>query len=78
MIVHKDAKIIRIKSEKYHLTILKDYLPIMGEIKGNIDFEFIDKTVSLKNIVAYYIHQHNQFKLFIKEKEEEENNGDSI
>lgn len=69
LVIYKDVKIIRIKSKKYALTIMKDYLPIMGEIDGNIEIEFIDKTEKIENIIAYYVHEHNQFKLFIKEKE---------
>ena len=49
---------------------MKDYLPILGEIEGNIELELLDNTIKLENIVAYYMHKHNQFKLFIKEEEE--------
>ncbi len=70
LIVYNDVKIIRIKSKKYALTIMQDYLPIIGEIDGNVEIEFIEKTERIENIIAYYVHEHNQFKLFIKEKEE--------
>ena len=70
LIVYNDVKIIRIKSKKYALTIMQDYLPIIGEIDGNVEIEFIEKTERIENINAYYVHEHNQFKLFIKEKEE--------
>lgn len=69
LIIYKDVKIIRIKSKKYALTIMQDYLPIMGEIDGNVELEFIEKAEKIENIIAYYVHEHNQFKLFIKEKE---------
>jgi len=69
LIVYNDVKIIRIKSKKYALTIMQDYLPIIGEIDGNVEIEFIEKTERIENIIAYYVHEHNQFKLFIKEKE---------
>ncbi len=69
LIIYQDVKIIRIKSKKYALTIMQDYLPIMGEIDGNVELEFIEKTENIENIIAYYVHEHNQFKLFIKEKE---------
>ena len=70
LIVYNDVKIIRIKSKKYALTIMQDYLPIIGEIDGSVEIEFIEKTERIENIIAYYVHEHNQFKLFIKEKEE--------
>ena len=69
LIVYNDVKIIRIKSKKYALTIMQDYLPIIGEIDGNVEIEFMEKTERIENIIAYYVHEHNQFKLFIKEKE---------
>ena len=55
---------------------MKDYLPIIGEIEGNIELEFINKTIKMENIIAYYVNEHNEFKLFIKEKEE--NNGGTV
>ena len=36
---YNDVKFIRIVSDKYNLIILKDYLPIIGEIIGNIEIE---------------------------------------
>lgn len=70
LIVYKEVKIIRIKSKRYQLTIMKDYLPIIGEIEGDIQIGVNQEVVEFKNIIAYYMHKHNSFKLFIKEKEE--------
>ena len=61
---------IRITSEDYNLLIMKDYLPVIGEIKGKIEFQNSDKeSLKLENIVAYYMSSHNEFKLFIKQTE---------
>ena len=46
---------------------MKDYLPIIGEIEGNIEIETLKETIKLENIVGYYIHKHNEFNLFLKE-----------
>ncbi|MCI8444622.1 MAG: hypothetical protein HFJ37_05700 [Clostridia bacterium] len=70
MVYYEKVEAIRIKSKEYQLTIMKDHLPILGEIEGNIQIEFLEQTIKLENIVAYYMHKHNQFKLFIKEEEE--------
>lgn len=64
---YEDVQFIRIKSEKYNLIIMKDYLPIIGEIEGNIEIETVKETIKLENIVGYYIHKHNEFNLFLKE-----------
>ncbi|MDD4187738.1 MAG: hypothetical protein PHX04_03140 [Bacilli bacterium] len=60
-------KIIRIKSKYYNLLIMVDYLPIVGEIEGNIDFELATDSFSYKNIKGYFIHSNNIFNLIIKE-----------
>ena len=65
---YEDVQFIRILSKKYNLIILKDYLPIIGEIKGNIEIERLKETIKLENIVGYYIHKHNQFNLFLRDE----------
>ena len=39
MRVYDDIKIIRIISKDYNLLIMKDYLPIIGEIEGSVDIK---------------------------------------
>ena len=58
---------IRITSEYYNLLIMKDYLPVIGEIKGSIELQNSEReSIKLDNIIAYYMSSHNEFKLFIK------------
>lgn len=68
LIEYSDVQFIRIVSEKYNLIIMKDYLPIMGEIVGKIELELVTNTVKIDNIVGYYIHKQNNFNLFLKEE----------
>ena len=70
---YDDVKFIRIKSKDYNLLIMKDYLPIIGEIDGDIKIDLINENIVINNIKGFYINKKNQFNLFIKEKEEEEN-----
>ena len=51
---------------------MQDYLPIIGEIQGNVRIELANDFVDLKNITGYFMNKKNQFNLFIKK---EENNG---
>ena len=67
LIEYHDVQFIRVTSKNNHLIIMKDYLPIIGEIIGNVEIERENSTEKLENIVGYYIHKHNEFKLFIKE-----------
>lgn len=69
LIEYEDVKFIKIKSKYYNLIIMKDYLPIIGEVDGDVKFELINDTVELNNIKGYFMHKKNQFNLFIKEEE---------
>ncbi len=64
---YKDIKIIRIISKDYNLLIMKDYLPIIGEIEGSVDIKNDEVNLSLKDIKAFYMNSNNEFNLMIKE-----------
>ena len=64
---YEDIKIIRIISKDYNLLIMKDYLPIIGEIEGSVDIKNDSVNLSFKNIKAFYMNSSNIFNLMIKE-----------
>ena len=64
---YKDIEIIRIISKDYNLLIMKDYLPIIGEIEGNVDIKNDEVNLSFKDIKAFYMNSNNEFNLMIKE-----------
>lgn len=64
---YKDIKIIRIISKDYNLLIMKDYLPIIGEIEGSVDIKNDEINLSFKDIKAFYMNSNNEFNLMIKE-----------
>ena len=64
---YKDIKIIRIISKDYKLLIMKDYLPIIGEIEGSVDIKNDEVNLSFKDIKAFYMNSNNEFNLMIKE-----------
>ena len=37
----ENVKVVRIKSDKYTLLIMKDYWPVLGEIKGKITIGYL-------------------------------------
>ena len=60
---YDDIDFIRITSEDYNLLIMKDYLPVIGEIKGSIELQNSEReSIKLDNIIAYYMSSHNEFK----------------
>ena len=60
---YKDIKIIRIISKDYNLLIMKDYLPIIGEIEGSVDIKNDEVNLSFKDIKAFYMNSNNEFNL---------------
>lgn len=62
--LYEDVKFIKILSEKYNLIIMKDYLPIIGEVQGEIEIGREKENVSMKKVRGYFMHKHNKFNLF--------------
>ena len=67
LVEYENIKIVRIISKDYNLLIMKDYLPIIGEIEGSVDIKGDDVEVNLKDIKAFYMNSNNEFNLMIKE-----------
>ena len=65
LIVHENVKFVRILSEKYNLLMMRDYLPIIGEINGTVEVEG-NSLYKYENIQGYYINKKNEFTLIIK------------
>lgn len=64
---YENIKIVRIISKDYNLLIMKDYLPIIGEIEGSVDIKNDEVDISFKDIKAFYMNSSNVFNLMIKE-----------
>ena len=64
---YENVKIVRIVSKDYNLLIMKDYLPIIGEIEGSVDIKNDEVNLSFKDIKAFYMNSNNEFNLMIKE-----------
>ncbi len=67
LVEYENIKIIRIISKNYNLLIMKDYLPILGEIEGSVDIKNEDIEINYKNIKAFYMNSNDIFNLMIKE-----------
>ena len=64
---YKEVKYIKIISKNYNLIIMRDYLPIIGEIQGEVEIGTEDNTINLKKVRGYFMHKHNKFNLFYSE-----------
>ena len=69
VIYHVDF--IRVKSRDYSLLIMEDYMPMLGEIDGDLSIQAEGKAYEWTEIEGYYIHQKNLFRLMIKAEKEE-------
>lgn len=65
--IYEKILMIHIKSEKYDLLIMEDYLPILGEIDGDIIISLADDEIILTDIKGFFCHEHNSFFLLLKE-----------
>ena len=64
---YDDIKTIRIVSKDYNLLIMKDYMPIIGEIVGSVDIKGDTTDISYKKIKGFYMNNKNVFNLMIEE-----------
>ena len=64
---YSDVNFIKIVSDKYNLIIMKDYLPIIGEISGTIEIGRKIENITMENVRGYFMHKHNKFNLFYSE-----------
>ena len=67
LVEYKDFKTIRIISKDYNLLIMKDYMPVIGEIVGSVDIKGEDVDLSFKQIKAFYMNSKNIFNLMIED-----------
>ena len=65
---YSDVISIKLVSKDYNLLVLKDYIPIIGEVDGSVEVKYQDKNLLLENVFAYYMNQDNVFNLILKEK----------
>lgn len=63
----EDVFMIRIRSKKYNLLIMQDYMATLGEVDGEVDIVTEQEEISLKHIRGFYIHSHNKFELLVSE-----------
>jgi hypothetical protein len=65
---YSGINIIRVHSAKSNLMILEDYMPIIGEIDGDLEIISKEEITTLKGVRGFFCHKHNVFFLLLKEK----------
>ena len=65
--IFHNVNLIRLKSKKYNLLIMIDYMPVVGELDGDISIVSETDEIKLENVQGFYVMKNNVFKLLIKE-----------
>ncbi len=61
------VSMIRIKSTRYNLLIMEDYMPVIGEIDGAVTIVNGDGEYRTGEIKGFFSHRRNLFSLMIRE-----------
>ncbi|MDR1293202.1 MAG: hypothetical protein LBJ91_07415 [Clostridiales Family XIII bacterium] len=64
---YKGINIIRVRGKQSRLLIMEDYLPVIGEIDGEIDLIGKGFFHRLENLHGFFNHAHNVFFLLLKD-----------
>ena len=61
-----DVMAVRIVDRFYNLLIMKDYMPIIGEVVGSLMVLGKKSSFSMKNGTAYFVNHDNSFTIIMK------------
>jgi hypothetical protein len=67
--------IVRVRSKDSKLLIMEDYMSIIGEIDGGVDFIGKDFVRSLNDVKGFFCHEHNVFFFLLRESDRERRAG---
>ena len=63
----ENLEMIRIKSNRHTLLIMKNFMPVIGELDGSIELVFSNDVIKMTNLKGYYMHKKNSFSLLVEE-----------
>jgi hypothetical protein len=64
---YNGINIIRVRGKQSRLLIMEDYLPVIGEVDGEIDLIGKGFFHNLKDVHGFFSHAHNVFFLLLKD-----------
>lgn len=62
------VSLIRIISSRFNLLIMEDYLPVIGEIEGDVCIMSQEEEYRLERIRGFFCHRSNRFSLMLREE----------
>ena len=66
IVKYDNVQAVRVKNGESNLLVLKDYVPIIGDVNGKIEVILSD-TITYDNVKGYYICYNNVFNFIIEE-----------
>lgn len=67
LVTLNDVVAVRVISRYYNLLIMKDYMPVIGEVDGALTVVSKTAKYEMPSGVAYFVNQNNEFTLIIKD-----------
>lgn len=64
---YENIRMIRIKSKRHTLLIMEDFMPVIGELDGDIEIVYGERSEAVRNVKGFYMHKKNDFSLLIKD-----------
>lgn len=68
LMTYEDVDMIRIVSDRYNLLIMKDFMPVLGDVRGTVEIVSGDRCESYEGVNGYFIHSGNEFELLVLEE----------
>ena len=68
LVIIDNVDAVRIKSSDYNLLIMEKYMPILGEVDGDVEIFGNDFNKKYNNIHGYYMNSNNVFSLILREE----------
>lgn len=65
--LYEDVSFVRVRSKKYNLLIMKDYLPILGKVEGSIAFRTGREELEREGVSGFFMHKNNTFSLMLED-----------
>lgn len=67
MEIYEGVSFVRVRSTRYNLLIMKDYLPVLGRIEGDISFRGAEGPYERENVQGFFMHKNNVFSLMLED-----------
>lgn len=65
--VYTGVAFIRVRSKRFSLLIMRDYMPVLGELEGSLAFRTEQGEEERDHLHGYFMHKNNVFSLLLED-----------